>query len=371
LVKNLLIISLLVFIAGCSTALSGIAGQNENKVTFYNTFGYLEGDYWVIPMRVYVYHRRRGIERVTTSFAKRRYRLNNDEAKIFRSRITDIVADSEWRESVRFVFDDDPEGEEFMLMVDDGDYARTDMNGLKMGEIRIPVERAEELLNSQGSDDGWLSFHATTSRHDGTGNIELIEPQGLSVISDIDDTVKITEIPAGSRIVTRNTFFKEYTAAPGMAGLYNEWEEASFHYVSGAPWQLYKSLSGFLFDENTGYPEGSFHMKNVRKNYFNLGSWRDLRELITNENVTFDQKFEQISGIIETFPERDFILVGDSGEKDPEIYRMMMEQFPDQIKEVYIRDVINDRELNPDRLSGMTIIPARTILPGVTQFSQD
>lgn len=368
LVKNLSLITLLFLFAGCSTMLSGITDQNTNKVTFYNTYGYLDGDHWIIPMRVYVHHRRRGVERVTTNFASRRYSLNNEEAKIFRSRIKEIVADSEWRESVRFVFDDDPENEEYQLKDEDGNHPRTDLNGLKQGYIKISVQRADELLQLQGSDSGWLTFHAITSRHDGEGKIELIEPEGLSVISDIDDTVKITELPAGSRIVTRNTFFKEFNAAPGMVSLYNNWGNASFHYVSGAPWQLYNPLTNFLFDDNQGFPTGSMHMKNVRKNFFNLSTWRDLRELITNENVTYDQKFGQISNLMETFPNRQFILIGDSGEKYPEIYREIRNRYPDQVSEVYIRDVVNAREHNPERLDGMKIIPARTIQPGITQF---
>lgn len=366
-IKNLFIISFLFVSVNCST-LPEITNQTENEVTFYNTYGYLEGDYWVVPMRVYVHNRRRGIERVVTSIAKRRYSLNDEEAQIFRTRIRDIVADSESRERVTFVFDHDPDNEEYQIKDENGNYPRTDLNGLKQGFIKIPVERAEELLTLQDSDDGWLSFHTITSRHNGEGKIELIDPKGLSVISDIDDTVKITELPAGSRIVTRNTFFKEYAPAPGMSYFYNQWENASFHYVSGAPWQLYNPLSRFLFDDNQGYPTGSMHMKNVRKNFFNLSSWRDLHQLITNENVTFDQKIGQISTLIQTFPERTFILVGDSGEKDPEVYREIKERYPGQVLEIYIRDVVNDRELNPERLNGMIIIPARTILPGSTQF---
>jgi len=188
------------------------------------------------------------------------------------------------------------------------------------------------------------------------------------VISDIDDTVKITELPAGSRVVIQNTFFKEFEAAPGMAERYAEWEDAVFHYVTGAPWQLYKPLTSFLFSEEAGYPKGSLHMKNLRKNFFNPNSWRDLRELITNENMTYDQKFGQIRGLFETFPERRFILVGDSGEMDPEIYSAVRELYPEQVEKIIIRDVVNARNLDPDRLIDMKVIPANTVYPGVSQF---
>jgi phosphatidate phosphatase APP1 len=49
-------------------------------------------------------------------------------------------------------------------------------------------------------------------------------------------------------------------------------------------------------------------------------------------------------------PRRKFILVGDSGEKDPEVYRVMQRLFPDQVLKIYIRDVLGER------LAGMELI---------------
>ncbi|TVR17196.1 MAG: DUF2183 domain-containing protein, partial [Balneolaceae bacterium] len=139
------------------------------------------------------------------------------------------------------------------------------------------------------------------------------------------------------------------------------WEDATFHYVSGSPWQLFNPLSSFLFGDEAGFPVGSLHMKSARKNPLTISSWRDLLDFITNENLTFEQKIDQISTIFEHFPDRQFIMVGDSGERDPEVYSTIRERYPDQVKRIYIRDVINDRELNPDRLAGMELIPAPTI----------
>jgi len=52
----------------------------------------------------------------------------------------------------------------------------------------------------------------------------------ISVISDIDDTIKITEIPAGPKVVVWNTFFRDFAAASGMATMYQqELGAAAFH----------------------------------------------------------------------------------------------------------------------------------------------
>lgn len=360
-------------VAACGSSNSALSDEPVNRATFYNTYGYINdaADEWIVPMKIYLHDRRRSIERFTTSLASRRYSLDDDERDRFRARIAGIVANSESRERVGIVFDNDTTETTYYVRNEEGRRLRTDLNGRIEGKIYIPAEKASYLLEAQESENGWLSFRAESYIYTGTGSIQLIPPTGLSVISDIDDTIKITEIPAGSRVMVRNTFFKEFTAAPGMARFYNQMEGATFHYVSGSPWQLYRPLEEFLFSDEAGFPKGTFHMKNVRKNIFNLNTWRDLRELVTNEYVTLDQKIGQITVLFEQFPNREFILVGDSGERDPEVYREIQRLYPDQIRDIIIRDVINARELDPDRLEGFTVIQARTVLPGISQFDEE
>ncbi|KAI7884280.1 hypothetical protein K492DRAFT_125198, partial [Lichtheimia hyalospora FSU 10163] len=53
--------------------------------------------------------------------------------------------------------------------------------------------------------------------------------------------------------------------------------------------------------------------------------------------------------IVKDFPKRKFILVGDSGERDPEIYRMLYDRFPDQIIKIFIHDVTSERAKRADQ----------------------
>jgi len=338
--------------------------ETEEEVIFYTSYGYLDDEEWVIPLRIYVQENRSRVANLSLRVVNRIRGLNEEESALFSYRISDFVADSESRETVKFIFDNDPDRQTFYLN-EDGSPVETNLNGFKVGEIRLSIEKADVLLKKQNSENGWLVFRAVSDEHSGIGRVRLIEQEGLSVISDIDDTVKISQIPAGSRVVIRNTFFKEYKPAPRMANLYSNWDNAAFHYVSGSPWQLYRPLKNFLFSDNAGFPEGSMHMKQVTKNLLSINTWRGLNDLITNENVTYNQKIDQISRIFQHFPDREFILVGDSGERDPEVYREIARRYPDQISNIIIRDVINDRENRPDRLEGMEIIPAPTIQPGV------
>ena len=342
--------------------------REDDHVIFYNTYGYSDGDTWVVPMRIYVYEYRPGTLNLITRFVRRIRDLNDEQAYFFRERARDFIVDSESRETVLFMFDDDPEQEIFGITDDEGNYVRSSLNGIIEGDFRIPKERIDQIVAHQQRDDGWLTIRAVSDGHTGSGKIKLLPEEGLSVISDVDDTIKITEIPAGAQIVVRNTFYKEFSPATEIAELYETYDDAFFHYVSGSPWQLYRPLAEFAFSDEAGFPTGTFHMKSVTKNFLSLSTWRDLRELVLNEDYTYDQKIEQISDIFDHFPNRRFILSGDSGERDPEVFNRIRELYPDQVEKIYIRDVVNDRELRPERLEGMTIIPAPTVFPGQTQF---
>jgi len=343
--------------------------RDDEHVMFYNSYAYQDGEEWVVPMRLYVYEYRPSIQRLVTSLIRRSWDLSDEETARANMRIQDFVVDSESRETVLFSFVNDPQNEIFVLTDEYGEVLRTDLNGVVEGEIRLSEDRMEEITAAQNPENGWLKVRAVSPDHTGEGYIKPVSPYGTSVISDVDDTVKITEIPAGAGIVVRNTFFKEFSPSPGMAEMYQNFgDDVFFHYVSGSPWQLFRTLSGFLFGDDAGFPKGTFHMKSVTKNFLSLNTWRDLSDLVLNEDVTLDQKVRQITEIFEHFPHRDFILIGDSGEADPEVFNLIQYAFPDQVKEIYIRDVVNARELAPERLYGMQVIPAPTIERGDLRF---
>lgn len=334
-----------------------IQAGGDKLVTFYPSYGYREESDWVIPMRLWVHERRSLTEGWITQVVAGVGRLDRREEARFRSRLEDFVADSESGERISFMFDADPESRSYRVQTPENEDPKTDLNGLVVGVVRINSAKAERLLRLQGSEQGWLSLQAVSKGHLGRGKVQLLEPTGLSVISDIDDTIKITQIPAGPKVVMANTLVREYQAVPEMAERYRAWRGVAFHYVSGGPWQLYRPLTEFLFSPEIGFPEGSFHMKNARKNLLNTDTWEDLTALVTNSNLTFEHKLQQISEILKRFPQRKFILVGDSGEKDPEVYREIQSRFPQQIQEILIRDLVDDRTRNSRRLEGMSIIP--------------
>ena len=347
---------------GCANAQESFP---EKQVTFYTTYGFSVQDGWTIPLKLWVYEEPDYVRNLAARAALGELQdraelpdLTVEQQGRYRFRTHDFVADSESRESVQIRFDNDPAATIFTIRDAEGE-SKTDRNGLLDGLLALSSSQAESLLEAQGSDDGWLSFRAVSDDHEGVGRVRLIPAKGVSVISDVDDTIKVTEIPAGEKAVLNNTFFREFRAAPCMADMYsNRVESTAYHYVSGGPWQMYRPLHEFLFSAAVGFPEGSFHMKNVRTNPFESESYRDIWKLIAagSQAVTFEQKVGQISTLLRQFPDRQFILIGDSGEKDPEVFARIRDDFADQLAEIRIRDVVNAFEMTPERLSGMTVI---------------
>lgn len=328
---------------------------DREKVTAYPTYGYKEDGKWRIPIRVWVHEDRREFDLIIRGGLEIVDNLDENEKTNFRLRILDFLADNESGEEVTIRFNNDPDGSDIPICNTQGEIVSSDLNGIIEGFITLSDDKARALLAQQNSNNGWLSFRVSSRGHEGSGLVRLVEPEGLSVISDIDDTIKITEILEGRRSVVINTFFQDFRHVENMVNLYIGLGQASFHYVTGSPWQLFNSLSEFLFRENVGFPWGSFHMRNVRTNLATIAAWEDLQSFTCDE-ATMNQKLEQITEIMRRFPRRRFILIGDSGERDPEVYHRIRQQFGGRIEEIWIRDVRNDQQGNPGRVDGMRII---------------
>ena len=156
----------------------------------------------------------------------------------------------------------------------------------------------------------------------------LFRPGGISVVSDIDDTIKDSAV-GDRRELLANTFLREFRAIEGMAELYQDWERigTGFHYVSSSPWQLFQPLSEL--QTVLGFPSGTMHLKNFRL--------RD--QLLKRVIIRRQGKTSTIAKLLKHMPERDVVLIGDSGEKDPKIYRKICKKFPGRVKAVFIREV--------------------------------
>jgi phosphatidate phosphatase APP1 len=176
-----------------------------------------------------------------------------------------------------------------------------------------------------------------------SGTVMHVPEKGVSVISDIDDTIRISMVLNKKELI-RRTFGLPYVPVPGMRAAYAAMADrgAVFHYVSGSPWQLYRPIQDFMTSH--GFPAGSVHLKQLRF----LDS--SFIKFVQADQLAY--KTEIIEGIIADFPERTFVLVGDSGEKDPEVYEAISRRHPDRIIAVAIRDLGNAPQSRYEKLFG-------------------
>jgi hypothetical protein len=369
-----LIVLLLVLAAGLAVYFVFAARE---QITFFHTYGYKEGTHWVVPVHLHVWERgliQRALERRITNVAREAERFTRREFSgleqaRFRLRIARFLADDEGSQSITIGFDKDPNNERYPVTDSAGRVVQSNRNGRIDGQIRIPLDAADELLKAQESQNGFLTYHAATSGHTGKGKLRLIPdtPGSVSVISDIDDTIKVTEVPAGHRVLYLNTFVREFRSAPGMADRYKQWADAAFHYVSGGPWQLYDPLFEFLPGE--GFPDGSVHMRNFPLRIEDTMNAQQFIDFLFNKDATAQHKKARIREIMTHFPSRVFVFVGDSGEFDPEVYRDIKDdpKFGHRVQAIFIRTVT---ESKAGRLDGMEIIEARKVVPDVSEFDK-
>lgn len=162
-----------------------------------------------------------------------------------------------------------------------------------------------------------------------TQQVKYIEPYGVSLISDIDDTVKMSNISAGAKEIFRNTFVRELAdlTIDGVKEWYGNMQGlgVSIHYCSNSPWQLFPMLATFF--KVSGLPVESLHLKQYS------GMLQGIFEPVA------ERKKNTLVRLLRDFPQRKFLLVGDSGEADLEVYTELALAYPGRILAVFIRDV--------------------------------
>ncbi len=171
---------------------------------------------------------------------------------------------------------------------------------------------------------------------DATGSV-LVPPADASfgVISDIDDTVVKTGVTHRLAMARTVLLGNAHTRLPfeGVAAFYRALHQGRdgedrnpIFFVSGSPWNLYDLLAEFM--DLHGIPRGPILLRD-----FGL----DSRRLLYAE--TREHKLGCIRPIFDLYPGLRFLLIGDSGEQDPEIYRQVVREHPGRVLAIYIRNV--------------------------------
>ena len=227
---------------------------------------------------------------------------------------------------------------------------------LKATTDRKGYFRVEANLNDlemMTNEEGWLSFELSYNDVNIKRKIqnqnrfpgELLIPSSkvqYGVVSDIDDTILHTGVVSllKWRLIYNSIFKNAKSRIPlkGSAEFYHKLHRGAsgenanpIFYVSHSPWNLYRYLELFLRQNN--FPKGPILLRSMSDM---------LKKKSLNEKP---QKQKEILNLIKTYPDLPFILIGDSGEHDPDIYMEIAEAFPDRIIAIYLRSVKHKKKM--------------------------
>jgi len=159
----------------------------------------------------------------------------------------------------------------------------------------------------------------------------------FGIISDIDDTIMISHSTKTLRklrlLLTHNSRTRK--PFPGVEAFYRALHKGMdgksanpFFYISSSEWNLYDLINDFCTYNN--FPKGVFLLREIKPGFLNI--WKQ-------GGNNHEHKYEKIKHIFETYPKMNFVLVGDNGQHDPEIYSRIAHQFTGRIKAIYIRTI--------------------------------
>lgn len=220
-------------------------------------------------------------------------------------------------------------------------YTTTDAEGY------FKIDEKVEGLGALANSEGWLqmvvSFDDVEKDVIVMGKnqfpVEMLIPSETAeygVISDVDDTILHTGVASLLKWrVIFNTLFKSVdkrTSLEGAPELYQKLHLGKsgknanpMFYVSNSPWNLYNYLEAFI--RNAKFPKGSILLRDFRG------------PLDKTPKPEKPHKQHEIRNILKTYPDLKFVLIGDSGEHDVDIYLEVAKEYPEQILAVYLRSV--------------------------------
>ncbi|MBB3696176.1 DUF2183 domain-containing protein [Flammeovirga yaeyamensis] len=156
------------------------------------------------------------------------------------------------------------------------------------------------------------------------------------VISDVDDTILITHatsfLKRVPQTIVRHAFKRK--EVEDMSKFYKELKKqgAEIFYVSNSEMNLFWIIKLFLITRK--FPLGPIYLR-YQKN------WKDFirSPKANNDQLKNVHKVSRIAYLINKFPDQKFLLVGDSGQKDPYTYQSIAQEFSNNISGIMIRDV--------------------------------
>jgi phosphatidate phosphatase APP1 len=311
--------------------------KDDESVVLFNASAQVDGDGWLVPVHGWIFEPEAGSTWRRGALAAAHQALGVSDRDPRSARFETVA---------RWFLVDNERGKRLPITIGGTQVTlpKTGSDGHAQLWVRVPASGG----------NGWLDME--TRARDGRrfrALVQLVPRIGVSVVSDVDDTIKVTEVLGGKRRVLERTFLEPFEAVPGMAARFRDWRDggAVFHYVSASPWHLYPELSRFM--SRGRFPTGTLHLRSFRV--------KDERRwnLLASPR---GHKMREISTLLARYPKRRFVLVGDTGESDPEVYGELARAHPKQIAAIAIRRLPGDGWSAERRQAALGGVACRVLL---------
>ncbi|MCJ1255660.1 hypothetical protein MMC24_003477 [Lignoscripta atroalba] len=195
---------------------------------------------------------------------------------------------------------------------DQGDFdefIQINSDGLAPGDTTSDIQRLN--VYAQGTETGNATAY-------------LVPNRGLTIISDIDDILRVTKIyqPAEGLL---NSFARPFVPWMNMPDIYANWSRSipdfHFHYLTTTPEQVTRNYMDYIYKT---YPGGSFDTRPL--NFSDISATLSIRKFLLDK-------------IFQTYPERKFILIADTSNSDVmRAYPALATDFPGQVQCIFLRN---------------------------------
>lgn len=266
-------------------------------------------------------------------------------------------------------------------------YKRIDADPLAHARVRVTIGSVVQELDAddEGFFRAWIDLPSPLPKTESwqPAEMQLVSPlrpdqpevralghvrvlngaTSFGVISDLDDTViqsRITSFLQAVRTVMLGNA-RTRLPFPGVAAFYQALEKGGdgarinpIFYVSSSPWNIHDIIADFM------------DIQRIPRGPINLRDWDIVLSALTSSRLgTFKEPV--IREILQLYPSLPFILIGDNSQKDPEIYRRILDEFPGRILAIYIRNV----DANPERSASVQALAKEVLAAGSTLILAD
>jgi len=267
-------------------------------------------------------------------------------------------------------------------------YRRADSDPLPFAKVKVEYAGStlEMKADNEGFFGGWIDLEKPLTANDewreykveliprvaadpavaplpvkGSGEVlSATAATRFAVVSDLDDTViqsRVSNFLQAARTVMLGNA-RTRLPFPGVAAFYEALrngatgdEKNPIFYVSSSPWNIYDVIAEFM--DLQKIPKGPLVLRDWDIGWSSLSSARH-----------FEHKTSVIRDLMQLYPDLEFILIGDSGQHDPEIYRQIVSEFPKRVRAIYIRDVTRtvERSASIQRLAAEVLAANSTLV---------